>query len=117
GRAPLPRPAAGPVRRRGAPRALPADAGGAAPVPPGHRLELATGSPGRAGLPAGASRADRDREPRRRAGAGAASLGMGGPATMSPAYDEALFRQLVEAWKRGEIVEAPPPGMLEPLQP
>ncbi|HZW88814.1 MAG TPA: UTP--glucose-1-phosphate uridylyltransferase [Myxococcaceae bacterium] len=36
---------------------------------------------------------------------------------MSPQYDEALFRQLVEAWKRGEIVEAPPPGTLEPLQP
>jgi len=36
---------------------------------------------------------------------------------MSPPYDEALFRQLVEAWKRGEIVEAPPPGTLEPLQP
>jgi UTP--glucose-1-phosphate uridylyltransferase len=36
---------------------------------------------------------------------------------MSPPYDEALFRQLVEAWKRGEIVEAPPPGTLEPLRP
>ena len=29
---------------------------------------------------------------------------------MSPPYDEALFRELVEAWKRGEIVEAPPPA-------
>ena len=36
---------------------------------------------------------------------------------MSPPYDEALFRELVEAWKRGEIVEAPPPGTLEPLRP
>jgi len=36
---------------------------------------------------------------------------------MSPPYDEALFRELVEAWKRGEIVEAPPPGALEPLRP
>ena len=36
---------------------------------------------------------------------------------MSSPYDEALFRQLVEAWKRGEIVEAPPPGTLEPLRP
>ncbi len=36
---------------------------------------------------------------------------------MSPPYDEALFRELVEAWKRGEVVEAPPPGTLEPLRP
>ena len=36
---------------------------------------------------------------------------------MTPPYDEALFRQLVEAWKRGEIVEAPPAGTLEPLRP
>lgn len=36
---------------------------------------------------------------------------------MSSSYDEALFRQLVEAWRRGEIVEAPPPGTLEPLRP
>lgn len=36
---------------------------------------------------------------------------------MSESYDEALFRELVEAWKRGEIVEAPPPGTLEPLRP
>jgi len=36
---------------------------------------------------------------------------------MSPPYDEALFRELVEAWKRGEIVEAPPAGTLEPLRP
>lgn len=36
---------------------------------------------------------------------------------MSPPYDEALFRELEEAWKRGEIVEAPPPGTLEPLRP
>ena len=36
---------------------------------------------------------------------------------MSPPYDEALFRELVEAWKRGEIVQAPPPGTLEPLRP
>ncbi len=36
---------------------------------------------------------------------------------MSPQYDEALFRQLVEAWKRGEIVEAPPAGTLEALRP
>ena len=36
---------------------------------------------------------------------------------MSQPYDEALFRDLVEAWKRGEIVEAPPPGTLEPLRP
>jgi UTP--glucose-1-phosphate uridylyltransferase len=36
---------------------------------------------------------------------------------MIPPYDEALFRELVEAWKRGEIVEAPPPGTLEPLRP
>jgi UTP--glucose-1-phosphate uridylyltransferase len=42
---------------------------------------------------------------------------MGGLAAMSAPYDEALFRQLVEAWKRGEIVEAPPPGTLEPLRP
>ena len=35
---------------------------------------------------------------------------------MSPSYDEALFRQLVEAWKRGEIVEAPPAATLEPLR-
>jgi len=36
---------------------------------------------------------------------------------MSRSYDEALFRELVEAWKRGEVVEAPPPGSLEPLRP
>ena len=36
---------------------------------------------------------------------------------MSPPYDEALFRELVEAWKRGEIVDAPPPGTLGPLRP
>ncbi|HEY1334632.1 MAG TPA: UTP--glucose-1-phosphate uridylyltransferase, partial [Myxococcaceae bacterium] len=36
---------------------------------------------------------------------------------MSAPYDEPLFRELVEAWKRGEIVEAPPPGTLEPLRP
>ena len=36
---------------------------------------------------------------------------------MSPRYDEAVFRSLVEAWKRGEVVEAPPPGTLEPLRP
>jgi UTP--glucose-1-phosphate uridylyltransferase len=36
---------------------------------------------------------------------------------MSPPYDEALFRELVAAWKRGEIVEAPPVGTLEPLRP
>jgi len=36
---------------------------------------------------------------------------------MSPRYDEALFRELVEAWRRGEVVEAPPPGVLEPLRP
>jgi UTP--glucose-1-phosphate uridylyltransferase len=36
---------------------------------------------------------------------------------MSPPYDETLFRELVEAWKRGEIVAAPPSGTLEPLRP
>ncbi|HVP61503.1 MAG TPA: UTP--glucose-1-phosphate uridylyltransferase [Myxococcaceae bacterium] len=36
---------------------------------------------------------------------------------MNPRYDEALFRELVEAWRRGEVVEAPPPGTLEPLRP
>jgi UTP--glucose-1-phosphate uridylyltransferase len=36
---------------------------------------------------------------------------------MSPPYDEALFRELVAGWKRGEIIEAPPPGTLEPLRP
>jgi UTP--glucose-1-phosphate uridylyltransferase len=36
---------------------------------------------------------------------------------MTLPYDEALFRGLVDAWKRGEVVEAPPPGALEPLQP
>jgi UTP--glucose-1-phosphate uridylyltransferase len=36
---------------------------------------------------------------------------------MSPPYDEALFGQLVEAWKRGELVEAPPASTLEPLRP
>ena len=36
---------------------------------------------------------------------------------MSPRYDEAVFRSLVEAWKRGKVVEAPPPGTLEPLRP
>ena len=36
---------------------------------------------------------------------------------MSAPYDEALFRELVEAWRRGEIVQAPPPGTLEPLRP
>jgi UTP--glucose-1-phosphate uridylyltransferase len=42
---------------------------------------------------------------------------MGGLAAMSATYDEPLFQELVEAWKRGEIVEAPPPGTLEPLRP
>ena len=27
---------------------------------------------------------------------------------MSARYDEALFQQLVQAWRRGEVVEAPP---------
>jgi len=36
---------------------------------------------------------------------------------MSPSYDEALFRRLVEGWRRGEVVESPPPGALEPLRP
>ncbi|HZJ53950.1 MAG TPA: UTP--glucose-1-phosphate uridylyltransferase [Myxococcaceae bacterium] len=36
---------------------------------------------------------------------------------MSVQYDDAVFRELVEAWKRGEVVEAPPPGTLEPLRP
>ena len=36
---------------------------------------------------------------------------------MSAPYDEALFQQLVQAWRRGEVVDAPPPGTLEPLRP
>jgi UTP--glucose-1-phosphate uridylyltransferase len=44
-------------------------------------------------------------------------MGLGGLSEMSPRYDEAVFRELVEAWKRGEVVEAPPPGTLEPLRP
>ncbi len=36
---------------------------------------------------------------------------------MTRPYDEALFRELVEAWRRGEVVEAPPPRTLEPLRP
>src|SRR5262249_53386024 len=50
-------------------------------------------------------------------GGGPAGRGGGGVAERSPPYDEALFRQLVAAWKRGEIVEAPPAGTLEPLRP
>ncbi len=36
---------------------------------------------------------------------------------MSAGYDEALFAALVEAWRRGEVVETPPSGVLEPLRP
>jgi len=36
---------------------------------------------------------------------------------MTPQYDEALFAGLVAAWKRGEVVDAPPAGSLEPLRP
>jgi UTP--glucose-1-phosphate uridylyltransferase len=36
---------------------------------------------------------------------------------MSPPYDEALFGELVAAWRRGEVLEAPPPGTLQPLRP
>src|SRR5262249_59680552 len=72
---------------------------------------------GAASLPARASGADRHREPRPRACTGPSGLGMGGLIEMSPPYDEALFRELVEAWKRGKIVQAPPPGTLEPLRP
>ena len=36
---------------------------------------------------------------------------------MSLPYDETVFRDLVQAWKREEVVEAPPPGTLEPLRP
>ncbi len=36
---------------------------------------------------------------------------------MSPPYDEALFRELVAGWRRGEVVAAPPTGTLESLRP
>src|SRR5262249_60413862 len=36
--------------------------------------------------------------------------------TMSAGFDQELFEALRERWRRGEIVEAPPPTTLEPLR-
>jgi len=36
---------------------------------------------------------------------------------MSLPWDAALFDALVQAWKRGDVVDAPPPADLEPLRP